>query len=70
MKNIALALALALAFGLGAIGLATPADAQKSFNNARWVACWKQVNKARTNYGFPSNVQSTSVDRCYRGRMW
>jgi hypothetical protein len=62
-----IAIAIALAFGIGALGMATPADAaKKGINNARYVACWKKVMPQRS-YG-PGAI--VSVDRCYRGLPW
>src|SRR5947209_5939927 len=59
--------AVALAFGLGALGIATPADAaKKGIDNKRYVACWKKVMPQRS-YG-PGAI--VSVDRCYRGMSW
>jgi len=62
MKKIAVA--AALIFGLGALAVATPADA-KGFNNAKYIACHKRMN-SRYSYS-PGYV--FMLNDCYSSRM-
>ncbi|HKN11359.1 MAG TPA: hypothetical protein VJ376_18040 [Pseudomonadota bacterium] len=62
MKKIAVA--AAVLFGLGALAVATPAEA-KGFNNAKYIACHKRM-ASRYSYS-PGYV--FMVNDCYYGRM-